>query len=98
MKSKNIIGLKELRENMETYITKVQKGEMITVFRRSTPIFTINPIDSNESEWETVIDFTEFNKEGVSGREILRLLKHPSYGKNREVLTETNTDRAKKNN
>lgn len=73
--SKTIIGLKELRENMETYITKVQNGEQITVFRRSTPLFTINPIDDDESHWETVIDFTEINKNGVSGREILKSLR-----------------------
>lgn len=97
MKSKNIIGLKELRENMETYITKIQKGEQVTVFRRSTPIFTINPIGSDESTWETVIDFTEINQEGVSGREILRLLKHTSYGQNPKVLTETQSVRTKRN-
>lgn len=96
-KSKNIIGLKELRENMETYITKVQNGEKVTVFRRSTPIFTINPVTSTESEWETVIDFTEVDKEGVSGREILRLLKH-TYGQNAKVLTPTKSQRAKRNN
>ena len=75
MQKKTIIGLKELRENMETYITKVQNGEQITVFRRSTPLFTINPIDDDESGWETVIDFTEINKNGVSGREILKSLR-----------------------
>ena len=71
----NIIGLKELRENMETYITKVQKGESVTVFRRSTPLFTLTPIDNEESGWETVIDFTEINKDGVSARDILKSLK-----------------------
>ena len=75
MQNKTIIGLKELRENMETYITKVQNGEQITVFRRSTPLFTINPIDDDESGWETVIDFTEINKNGVSGQEILKSLR-----------------------
>jgi len=33
---KTIIGLKELRENMEVYIDRINKGESITVFRRST--------------------------------------------------------------
>ena len=75
MKKDNIIGLKELRENMETYITKVQNGEQITIFRRSTPLFTINPIDSEETGWETVIDFTEINKDGVSAREILKSIQ-----------------------
>jgi antitoxin (DNA-binding transcriptional repressor) of toxin-antitoxin stability system len=70
----SIIGLKELRENMETYITRVAKGETLTVMRRSTPIFNISPVD-DESGWETVIDFTEINPRGVSGREILKRLK-----------------------
>lgn len=72
---KNIVGLKELRENMETYIKRVNKGESITVFRRSTPLFTINPIDDDEAQWETVINFTEISPEGVSAHEILRRLK-----------------------
>ena len=84
MKSKKIVGLKELRENMQTYITKVQNGEQITVFRRSTPLFTINPIDSEESGWETVIDFTEIDKEGISAKDILKLLKH-TYGESKKV-------------
>lgn len=82
--NKNIIGLKELRENMETYINKVQNGEKITVFRRSTPLFTISSIDSDESQWETVIDFTEINKDGISGREILKSLKS-LYGQKSKV-------------
>ena len=82
--NKNIIGLKELRENMETYINKVQNGEKITVFRRSTPLFTISSIDSDESQWETVIDFTDINKDGISGREILKSLKS-LYGQKSKV-------------
>ncbi len=75
LKKTNIVGLKELRENMETYITRVNRGESLTVFRRSTPLFTINPIDDDEAQWETVIDFTEINPDGVSAQEILRRLK-----------------------
>ena len=97
MKSNNIIGLKELRENMETYITKVQNGEQITVFRHSTPLFTINPIDSEETNWETVIDFTEIDKEGVSAKDILRLLRN-SYGESTKVSHAATTTGAKRNN
>lgn len=74
-KKENIVGLKELRENMETYIKRVDKGESITVFRRSTPIFTMNPVEDDESEWETVIDFTEINKNGVPIEDVLAALK-----------------------
>ncbi len=73
---KNIVGLKQLRENMEKYIKRVGNGESITVFRRSTPLFRLSPIDTeNDNEWETVIDFTEENGEGISGRELLAAMK-----------------------
>jgi len=73
-KKKNV-GLKELRENMETYIKRVRKGESITVFRRSTPLFKLSPVDTDETGWETVIDFTTINKDGVSARDILASIK-----------------------
>ncbi len=74
--AKNIVGLKELRENMETYIKRVENGESLTIMRKSSPIFRISPVDSDdESEWETVIDFTEIHPQGVSAREILKRLK-----------------------
>ncbi len=70
-----IIGLKELRENTETYIKRVNRGESITVMRRSTPLFRLTPIDTEESGWEPVADFTAIDKEGVSARDILAALK-----------------------
>jgi prevent-host-death family protein len=71
----NIVGLKELRENMETYIKRINKGESITVYRRSTPLFKISPVEEDEGEWETVIDFTEIHPNGVSAEEVLKSLR-----------------------
>jgi prevent-host-death family protein len=71
----NTVGLKELRENMEVFIKRVNKGESITVYRRSTPLFKLSPIDDDESEWETVIDFTEINPNGVSAKDVLKSLR-----------------------
>lgn len=82
MKKNNIIGLKELRENIETYVARVQKGEHITVFRRSTPLFTLTPVDAPETAWETVADFTTIDSDGVSAKDILATLKK-MHGKNR---------------
>jgi len=73
--SKNIVGLKELRENMETYIQRVQRGESLTILRRNVPLFTIRPIDDEESEWETVIDFTEIDPRGVPIGDVMKRLK-----------------------
>lgn len=71
-----IVGLKELRENMEEYITRVKKGASFTVARRSHPIFEISPVGGgNEKLWETVVDFTKINPNGVSAKEVLRALK-----------------------
>lgn len=70
------VGLKELRENMEGYITRVRGGESITVLRRNVPVFTITPPETfEEKQWETVIDFTELSEEGVSARDVLKAIK-----------------------
>ncbi len=75
MKAKNIIGLKELRENTEIYIKRVNRGESITVMRRSTPLFRLTPVDSEETGWEPIADFTTIDKQGVSARDILDSLR-----------------------
>jgi len=72
---KSTVGLKELRENMEDYITRVGKGESITVFRRSTPLFTLTPIDVEEAGWETVVDFTKETGRGVPVEQLLASMK-----------------------
>jgi len=61
----NIVGLKELREHMETYIAKVQKGESFVVVRRSQPVLKISSPVSDDDMWETLIDFTKIKKGGV---------------------------------
>ena len=70
----NTVGLKELRENMEQYISRVDKGESFTVIRRSEPVFRLTPVD-NEDGWESAIDFTEINKKGVPASKVLSALK-----------------------
>ena len=76
MKKSSIIGLKELRENTESYIRRVHRGESIIVVRRSTPLFRLTPIDADESGWESVADFTTHDEQGVSARDILATLQH----------------------
>ncbi len=58
---KEIIGLKELRDNTETYIREVEQGKSFLVMRRSTPIFKIAPADEwgDDGRWDTAIDFTK---------------------------------------
>ncbi len=73
----NIIGLKELRENMETYISQVKKGKSFTVVRRSSPVFRVTPIDEwgDEGIWETVVDFRNIDPRGVPAASVLKALR-----------------------
>ena len=75
LKSKsNIVGLKELRNNIETYIQKVNRGESFTVVRRSEPVFKISGAEEDENLWETVIDFTKIKTGGVALNELISRL------------------------
>ncbi|OGG49160.1 hypothetical protein A2678_00845 [Candidatus Kaiserbacteria bacterium RIFCSPHIGHO2_01_FULL_53_31] len=73
----NIIGLKDLRENTEQYISRVKRGKSFVVVRRSKPIFRVSPVDEwgDEGMWETVVDFTKINKGGVSTADAIASLK-----------------------
>jgi prevent-host-death family protein len=75
IKNSRIVGLKELRENTEQYISAVEKGASFTVVRRSRPIFTISPVSDDEGNWEMVIDFTAIDPEGIPAKELLKRMK-----------------------
>jgi prevent-host-death family protein len=68
-----IIGVKELRENLDTYAQKVQRGHSFVVTRKSRPLFSIVPVEAEE-KWETVVDFTDIMKGGVSLERVLKAL------------------------
>lgn len=68
-----IIGLKQLRENMRAYEKRVQSGQSFIVMKRSKPIFTISPVE--DEAWETVVDFTQLQKNGIRASELLSRLK-----------------------
>ena len=70
---KSIVGLKELRTNMENYISKIEKGRSFVIVRKSKPIFKIVSPDS-EDQWETVANFTKISKRGVDAKKILKAL------------------------
>lgn len=74
MRQNTIVGLKELRENLETYISRVKKGDSFIVVRKSKPVFRISPMDDDASLWESVIDFTKVKKGGVSIKSLLSRL------------------------
>ena len=70
----NILGLKELRENMQKYASRVEEGESFIVVRKSKPVFKMVPPESEE-QWETIADFTELHKHGISAAAILKELR-----------------------
>lgn len=70
-----VIGLKELRQDTENYISQIENGKSFIVMRRSRPVFKIvPPEDTNEVEWETVVDFTTLRKGGIVSAELLKRL------------------------
>lgn len=68
---KSIVGLKELRENLETYVTQIKKGRSFVVVKKSRPVFKIGPVEEDGGPWETVIDFTRIKKGGVPISDLL---------------------------
>ena len=75
MKTQRILGLKELRENMQKYVSRVEKGESFIVVKKSKPVFKISSVDEDEGLWETVVDFTKLRKGGIPADELLVRLK-----------------------
>ncbi|MFH1392835.1 MAG: hypothetical protein ABIG73_00400 [Patescibacteria group bacterium] len=69
-----IVGLKELRENMEKYASLIKKGRSFIVVKRSKPMFKISSVDEDDGLWETVVDFTKLRKGGISAEELLSRL------------------------
>lgn len=68
-----IIGLKELRENMDNYISQVGEGKSFVVVKKSKPVFKLTPLDmwGDEGMWERVADFTKIKKSGVPLADVL---------------------------
>ena len=69
----NIIGLKELRQNMPIFTKNVQRGQSYIVVKQSKPLFKIVPL-AEEGQWEEAIDFTAVKKGGVKLEELLARL------------------------
>jgi len=69
----NIIGVKELRENLDTYINEVKRGKSFLVIRKTKPVFKISSPDE-QGAWETVIDFTKVSKKGIPISKLLSRL------------------------
>lgn len=69
-----IVGLKELRENMQKYASRVKRGESFTIIKKTRPLFKISSLDEDEGLWETIVDFTKIKKGGIPAKELLSKL------------------------
>ena len=69
-----IIGLKELRQDIEKYAEDTRRGNTLIVVKRSKPLFKIVPLREQEDKWEEVIDFTKIRKGGIDINELLSRL------------------------
>jgi prevent-host-death family protein len=73
-----IIGVKELRENIDKYAAQVKAGRSITVVKRSEPLFRLTPVDDDDdANWETLIDFRTIPgyENGMPADEFLKALR-----------------------
>ena len=70
----SIVGLKDLRENIDTYIKAVARGRSFVVVRKSRPVFKISSWEEANELWETAVDFTKVKKSGVSLGQLLARL------------------------
>lgn len=83
-----IIGLKQLRENVAEYAKQVQKGKSFIVVKQSKPLFKISPLDEipevdepyHDPNYRTIIDFTKIKPGGVDAREVLKALRQIRHG------------------
>jgi prevent-host-death family protein len=72
--NQSIVGLKELRENIEDYIKAVKKGRSFIVVRKSRPVFKNSSLEEGDDLWESMVDFTKIKKGGVPIGDILSRL------------------------
>ena len=86
----SIVGLKEFRDNGDMYIAGVKKGKRFTVFKHSTPVFSVVAPSETEYDleeidgpgWKTLVDFTKIKQGGVPIDEVIASLERV-HGKNR---------------
>ena len=67
-----LIGLKEFRENVESYTAKVNLGQSFIVLKKSKPVFKISPVD--EGGWEEVVDLIKIRRGGVNIKDLISRL------------------------
>lgn len=73
----NLVGLRELRENMDKYIAEVQKGKTFWVLRKSKAVFKMEPpVDEfgDEGPHER-LDLRDKNGNGMHIDDVIAMVK-----------------------
>ncbi len=72
----NVVGLRELRESMDSYVNRVSKGESFLVLRKSRPVFKMEPVDEwgDEGSWD-MLDLRDKNGNGMPFGEFVEMVK-----------------------
>lgn len=88
-------SIKDVRQNLSDFADAAEKGEIITVFRRSKASFQIIPIPKEEM----IVDFTEGNKtEGAPLQKVIRSLENEEEYSLNDISQFIFTGKAKKKN
>ncbi|MDP3985820.1 MAG: type II toxin-antitoxin system prevent-host-death family antitoxin [Candidatus Veblenbacteria bacterium] len=69
----DIVGLKELKQNVGRYAGLVQRGQSFVVVKRSKPLFKLTPLEEDD-QWEAVADFTKVKRGGLRIQDLLKRL------------------------
>jgi antitoxin (DNA-binding transcriptional repressor) of toxin-antitoxin stability system len=72
----NVVGLRELRESMDSYVNRVSNGESFLVLRKSRPVFKMEPVDEwgDEGSWD-MLDLRDKNGNGMNIHEFAAMIK-----------------------
>jgi len=68
----SLVALKEFRQDVEKFASRVAKGGTLIITKRSRPLFRIGPVD--DGTWEEVVDFTKFKRGGIRVEDLLSRL------------------------
>jgi len=73
---RNMLSIKDFRTKLTDYTKRVsENGDSFIVLKKSKPVFKVVPIDADEGEWQTIIDFTEIDPKGVSFDDVRKAAK-----------------------
>ena len=99
-----IVGFKELKENVGAFAKKTQAGHSFIVVKQSKPLFKISrPVFEeadleDDRDWETFIDFTKIRKSGVPFEQVFKASKALDNEQNAKASKKISSKRPPRDN